>query len=273
MPCTNALLKVASHRLIRLPACLPACLLVVQLAALHSASSSNGSSSSGGCGLHTLSIEYAPGSRVYQLSCNFKDHPCQQLEPQHHHNQQLQLPTSLKHLTTPLPGQHHITSDCKLAVQCSLQESHESYLAALAAGLPDLHSLTVIGTYEGQEEVLTGYKQLQQLRCSFGGAFRCVVPRLCVRVARRHIRRQCSATQEQHLLTALSLLLWWLASGCCVLQPTRKFQNAVLLFSLPRAALFCAHLTGPWRLTYTTMATMRFASPSHHARQRCAACM
>lgn len=75
---------------------------------------------------------------------------------------------NLKHLTTPLPGQK-----CKQGwVSCTLSASHDNYMRALAAGLPHLQSLRVLGGFQGDTEVFQAFGQLTKLHACVGGLLR-----------------------------------------------------------------------------------------------------
>jgi hypothetical protein len=77
------------------------------------------------------------------------------------------IPSTLKHLSTPLPGQKHRNGQ----VLCSLTASHESYVKAVA-DLPGLQSLRLTGAYEGGTQLFAGMQQLSELVVGVGGALR-----------------------------------------------------------------------------------------------------
>jgi hypothetical protein len=77
-----------------------------------------------------------------------------------------QLPSSLRHLTTPLPGQYNRSGD----VVCPLYVSHREYLQQLAVRLPHLQSLTLVGERGcWAAEALQEFKHLRELRCKLWG--------------------------------------------------------------------------------------------------------
>ncbi|KAF8062992.1 hypothetical protein HT031_003831 [Scenedesmus sp. PABB004] len=91
----------------------------------------------------------------------------------------LTLPPGLRHVATPLPGQH----DAHGAVVCTLAQAHGSYVQSLAAALPGLEALHLAGGYEGSVEALAGLRRLTELRVCVGGLLRCAERRVR-RVAR-----------------------------------------------------------------------------------------
>lgn len=80
------------------------------------------------------------------------------------------LPPSLTQLQTPLPGQTARSG----SVACTLAASHSRYLAGLARLLPQLRSLRVLGSMEGDTDVLPGFQALTELQVCVGGLFRCM---------------------------------------------------------------------------------------------------
>ena len=75
--------------------------------------------------------------------------------------QDLTLPTQLTYLSTSLPGEYNPVTKAMGA----LDVSQEGYVRQLAAGLPELLSLTVTGSYGGRVEVFDGFGKLRELRC------------------------------------------------------------------------------------------------------------
>lgn len=109
----------------------------------------------GGYALRSLTIEHVPNTPVSKLALVGGPPKLP--------------PLQLTHLTTPLPGQF----DSAGAVVCALNAAHANYLFELAAGLPELVQLQVLGQYEGHEGVFERFDKLQELRCELGQAFRC----------------------------------------------------------------------------------------------------
>lgn len=75
---------------------------------------------------------------------------------------------NLKHLVTPLPGQ----KDPQGAICCTISASHDSYLKGLAAGAPNLHTLRILNSFQGNTEVLQSFSSLVELHVCVGGLLR-----------------------------------------------------------------------------------------------------
>lgn len=75
---------------------------------------------------------------------------------------------SLKHLTTPLPGQHSEGG----AVACTIEHSHNTFMQGLVALAPNLESLTVVGHYQGDCQVFQEFRHLSELHVCVGGLLR-----------------------------------------------------------------------------------------------------
>lgn len=96
-----------------------------------------------GCQLHTLTIEMPAFGPQKQLACPLSDITA--------------LPASLRHLTTPLPGQFAVDQ----SITCALSASHTCYLQGLVALLPGLESLVVTDLYQGGKGEASPLSRLQ----------------------------------------------------------------------------------------------------------------
>jgi hypothetical protein len=98
--------------------------------------------------------------RIESVSLLSRQQVCSALQPHF-------IFSSLKHLSTPLPGQKHKLGQ----VLCSLAASHEGYVRAIGA-LPGLESLRLVGAYEGGTQLFGQMQQLSELVVGVGGALR-----------------------------------------------------------------------------------------------------